>query len=99
MFSFNFHTSEVKMLIFGKQVVLDNTQLVRVISSRSRLNIKATFLKKWLFRKHILLFHNVFKTLFLKVSLSFPSIDDSHCKRIYSFLTAVHCFDNGYVGK
>ena len=29
----------------------------------------------------------------------FPRIDDSHCDRIYSFLTAVRCFDNGYVGK
>ena len=27
------------------------------------------------------------------------SFDDSHCDRIHSSLTAVHCFDNGYVGK
>ena len=26
-------------------------------------------------------------------------IDDSHCDRIHSSLTAVRCFDNGYVGK
>ena len=26
-------------------------------------------------------------------------IDDSHCGRIHSSLTAVCCFDNGYVGK
>ena len=24
---------------------------------------------------------------------------DSHCDRIHSCLTAVHCFDDGYVGK
>ena len=29
----------------------------------------------------------------------FPKIDDSHCDRIHSSLTAVHCFDDGYVGK
>ena len=29
----------------------------------------------------------------------FPRIDDSHCDRIHSSLTAVHCFDYGYVGK
>ena len=29
----------------------------------------------------------------------FPRIDDGHCDRIHSFLTAVHCFDNGYAGK
>ena len=29
----------------------------------------------------------------------FPRIDDSHCYRIHSSLTAVHYFDNGYVGK
>ena len=34
------------MLIFCVQVAFDNTQLVRVISSRSRSNIKVTFLKK-----------------------------------------------------
>ena len=28
-----------------------------------------------------------------------PRIDDSHCDRIHSCLTAVHCFDIGYVGK
>ena len=26
-------------------------------------------------------------------------IDDSLCDRIHSSLTAVRCFDNGYVGK
>ena len=29
----------------------------------------------------------------------FPMIDDSHCDRIHSSLTGVHCFDSGYVGK
>ena len=29
----------------------------------------------------------------------FPTIDYSHCDRIHSSLTAVLCFDNGYVGK
>ena len=29
----------------------------------------------------------------------FPRIDDSHCDRIHSSLTAVRCFDSGYVGK
>ena len=29
----------------------------------------------------------------------FPRIDDSHCDRIHSSLTAVCCYDNGYVGK
>ena len=29
----------------------------------------------------------------------FPRIDDSHCHRIHSSLTAVCCFDNGYVEK
>ena len=29
----------------------------------------------------------------------FPRIDDSHCDRIHSYLTAVHCFENGYKGK
>ena len=29
----------------------------------------------------------------------FLSIDDSHCNKIHSSLTAVHCFDNIYVGK
>ena len=29
----------------------------------------------------------------------FPRIADSHCDRIHSSLTAVRCFDNGYVGK
>ena len=29
----------------------------------------------------------------------FPRIDDSHCNRIHSSLTTVHCFNNGYVGK
>ena len=31
--------------------------------------------------------------------LFFPRIDDSHCDRIHFSLTAVRCFDNGYVGK
>ena len=29
----------------------------------------------------------------------FPRIDDSHCDRNHSSLTAVWCFDNAYVGK
>ena len=29
----------------------------------------------------------------------FRRIDDSHCHRIHSSLTAVHCFDVDYVGK
>ena len=29
----------------------------------------------------------------------FPMIDGSHCDRIHSFLTAVKCFNYGYVGK
>ena len=29
----------------------------------------------------------------------FPRIDDRHCYRIYSSLTDVYCFGNGYVGK
>ena len=29
----------------------------------------------------------------------FLRIDDSHSDRIHSFLTAVYCFENGYVGK
>ena len=29
----------------------------------------------------------------------FPRIDDSHCDKIHSSLTAVRCFDNGYMGK
>ena len=29
----------------------------------------------------------------------FLRIDGSHCNRIHSFPTAVHCFDSGYVGK
>ena len=29
----------------------------------------------------------------------FPRIDDNHCNRIHSSLTAVRFFDNGYVGK
>ena len=28
-----------------------------------------------------------------------PKIDDSHCNRIHSSVTAVHCFKNSYVGK
>ena len=48
-FSYNFHTIHITMLILGMQVAFDNTQLVRVISSRARSNIKVTFLKKWPF--------------------------------------------------
>ena len=29
----------------------------------------------------------------------FPRIDDGHCDRIHSSLTAVHCLNNGYMGK
>ena len=29
----------------------------------------------------------------------FPRIGDSHCNRIHSSVTAVHCFDDVYVGK
>ena len=29
----------------------------------------------------------------------FPRNDNSHCNRIHSSLTAVHCLDNGYVRK
>ena len=29
----------------------------------------------------------------------FPRIEDSHCDRIHFSLTAVRCFDSGYVGK
>ena len=25
--------------------------------------------------------------------------DEGYCNRIYSYLTTVHCFDDGYVGK
>ena len=32
-------------------------------------------------------------------SIFFPGIDDSHCDRIHSSLTAVRCFDKGYLGK
>ena len=46
IFSYNFHTIQVTMLILVMQVAFVNTQLVRVISSRSRSNIKVTFLKK-----------------------------------------------------
>ena len=28
----------------------------------------------------------------------FLRIDDSHCSRIHSCLTAVHCFDDGFMG-
>ena len=35
----------------------------------------------------------------LIVRAFFPRIDDRHCYRIHSSLTAVRCFDNGYVGK
>ena len=51
-FSYNFHSFQVTMLIFSMQVAFDNTQLVRIISSRSRLNIKVTFFRKWLFQGH-----------------------------------------------
>ena len=33
------------------------------------------------------------------LGLFFQRIDDSHFDRILSSLTAVRCFDNGYVGK
>ena len=29
----------------------------------------------------------------------FSRVDDSHCNRIHSSLSAIHFFDNGYVGK
>ena len=29
----------------------------------------------------------------------FPRIYDSHCDRIHSSLTAVHCFESSYAGK
>ena len=29
----------------------------------------------------------------------FPRIDDGHWDSIHSSLTAVHCFDNGFMGK
>ena len=32
-------------------------------------------------------------------SIFFPMIDDRHYDRICSFVTAVHYFDDGYVGK
>ena len=32
-------------------------------------------------------------------TIFFPRIDDSHCNSIHSSLTAIHCFDNAYVGK
>ena len=32
-------------------------------------------------------------------SLFFPKIDDKYCNRIHSSLTAVHCFEDVYVGK
>ena len=44
-------------------------------------------------------------TLFMKESsqwlerIFFPRIDESHCDRIHSSLTAVRCFYKGYVGK
>ena len=36
---------------------------------------------------------------FLTRPTFFPRIDNNHCDRIHSSLTAVHCFDDGYVGK
>ena len=36
---------------------------------------------------------------FLARSIFFSWIDDSHCDRSHSSLTAVCCFNNGYVGK
>ena len=30
-----------------------------------------------------------------RLPIFFPRIDDSHCNRIHSSLTAAHCFDNG----
>ena len=35
----------------------------------------------------------------LAQSIFFPRIDDYHCDTIRSSRTAVHCFENGYVGK
>ena len=32
-------------------------------------------------------------------SIFFPRIGDSHFNRIHTSLTAVHCFNNDYVGK
>ena len=29
----------------------------------------------------------------------FPRTDDSHCDKMHSSLTAVHCFEDGYLGK
>ena len=42
----NFHTIQVTKPISGMHKAFHNTQLTRVISSSSRLNIKVTFLKK-----------------------------------------------------
>ena len=36
---------------------------------------------------------------FLSWPIFFSKIDDSHCDRIHSSLTTVHCFDDGYMGK
>ena len=36
---------------------------------------------------------------FPALPMFFPRIDDSHCDRIHASLTALRCFDNGYVGK
>ena len=33
------------------------------------------------------------------ILIFFPRIDDGHCNRIHSSLSAVHCFKNGYVRK
>ena len=29
----------------------------------------------------------------------FPRIDDNNCNRLHSSVTAIHCFDDGFVGK
>ena len=39
------------------------------------------------------------KKLLVPNTIFFPRIEDSHCDRMHSSLTSVHCFDNGNVGK
>ena len=66
------------------------------------------WLKRWLTRTsrrpglRLLARYGV-KSLFLVRFQARPifltRIDDSHCDRIHFYLTAVRCFDNGYVGK
>ena len=60
--------------------------------------------KKKLFTSIFSLSYNLLESLLTKRLLKdgryfFPRIDDSHCNTIHSSLTAVRCFDNGYVGK